>query len=92
MTVTIGSRWRSGHRVYRDDETGEFSEVNSPLLAPTEWLVQRAMLARPARSLEHLIPKSMRLGGAPPLGVSRAEPPPAYAFAPRLRIHEDRTQ
>ncbi len=53
MTVEIGKRWRPGHRVYRDDETGAFSEVNSPLLAPTEWLVQRALLTprRPVAGL-----------------------------------------
>lgn len=45
MRVEIGKRWRPGHRVYRDDESGAFSEVNSPLLASTEWMVQRALLS-----------------------------------------------
>lgn len=52
MTVEIGKRWKPGHRVYRDDNTGEYNEVNSPMLSPTEWLVQRAMLAKAKPAVE----------------------------------------
>jgi len=46
MSVEIGKRWRPGHRVYRDDETGAYSEVNSPLLTDTESKVQQALLVK----------------------------------------------
>lgn len=47
MTVEIGKRWRPGHRVYRDDGTGSYSEVNSPLLTETESRIQMALLRKP---------------------------------------------
>lgn len=47
MSVHIGLRWRPGHRIYRNDSTGEFQEVNSPLLNQSELLVQAALLSRP---------------------------------------------
>lgn len=47
MKVEIGSRWRPGHRVFRDDETGTFSEVNGPLLSRDETAVQSALLSGP---------------------------------------------
>ena len=46
MSVHIGLRWRPGHRIYRNDSTGEFQEVNSPLLNQSELLVQAALLNR----------------------------------------------
>ena len=49
MSVHIGLRWRPGHRVFRNDETGEFGEVNSPLLGESERLVQSALLRKPRR-------------------------------------------
>jgi hypothetical protein len=52
MSAVIGSRWRPGHRVFRDDETGTYSEVNSPMRSATELLVQRALLAPKRRSFE----------------------------------------
>lgn len=48
MSVEIGKHWKPGHRVYRDDSTGSYGEVNSPLLTVTERLVQAALL-RPQR-------------------------------------------
>jgi hypothetical protein len=49
MTVEIGKRWRPGHRVYRDDDTGDYSKVNSPMVNECEWRVQRALLTKPKR-------------------------------------------
>jgi hypothetical protein len=49
MTVEIGKRWRPGHRVYRDDDTGDYSEVNSLMLTEAEWRVQNALLTNPKR-------------------------------------------
>jgi len=49
MSVHIGLRWRPGHRVFRNDETGEFAEVNSPILGESERLVQSALLRKRRR-------------------------------------------
>lgn len=50
MKPNISAKWRPGHRVYRNDDTGEFSEVNCPLLSADESRVQRALLrSREAR-------------------------------------------
>lgn len=49
MKPQISARWRPGHRVYRNDETGEYAEVNGPLLSADECRVQRALLNRAPR-------------------------------------------
>ena len=49
IKVSIGARWRPGHRVFRDDEAGTYSEVNSPMINTSEKLVQRALLAPPPK-------------------------------------------
>lgn len=40
----IGARWKPGHIVRRDTETGMFEEVNSPLESRTEIVAQRALM------------------------------------------------
>lgn len=47
MRAQISAKWRPGHRVYRNDDTGEFAEVNCPLLSLDECRVQRALLCKP---------------------------------------------
>jgi hypothetical protein len=48
MSAHISAKWRPGHRVYRNDDTGEFAEVNCPLLSLDECRVQRALLRQPS--------------------------------------------
>ena len=50
MSATIGTRWKPGHVIRRDTETGDYCEINSPMRSASEWFVQRAMLAK------HVIP------------------------------------
>ena len=45
VKVEIGSRWRPGHRVFRDDDAGDYFEVNSRMLKASEHLIQLALLA-----------------------------------------------
>ncbi len=46
--VAIGSRWKPGHRITIDTGAGTFEEVNPPLAAESEALVQRALIDKPA--------------------------------------------
>ncbi len=47
----IGARWKPGHIIRRDTETGTFEEVNSPLESRTELVAQRALIGS-AKQLE----------------------------------------
>ena len=46
MSANIGTRWKPGHVIRRDTETGDYCEINSPMRSATEWFVQQAMLAK----------------------------------------------
>lgn len=83
MSVEIGKHWKPGHRVYRDDSTGSYGEVNSPLLTVTESLVQQALL-RPQSP-----PPKLRYLRARPWGP--ITPPATQSVIPPLRIPEDQT-
>lgn len=59
--VLIGSRWKPGHRIYRDSDKGEYSEVNSPIDSSTERLMQLALLAKPVSRLRYLANQMIRM-------------------------------
>ncbi len=49
MSAVIGLRWKPGHVMRRDTESGHYEEVNSPSDSNTERLIQRALLPRKPR-------------------------------------------
>lgn len=45
MTVIIGSKWTPEHRVVKDQETGEFQEVNPKMTSEMDLVIQAALLS-----------------------------------------------